>query len=448
MQEMKLNREILRLVLPLMAEQFLLIAVGSIDTLMVSGIGESAVAAVSAMDSINALFINMFTAIGAGGAVVMAQYLGRDEDDKAASIARQLLILVFCLSGALMLLTVGLHRPLVQALDRSADAETMGRSYTYLSITALSFPFLGIYNGCVAILRATGDTKSSMKMSLICNGLNILGNALLIFALKMDVAGAALATLIARAAVSVLSLRTLFWGNRRVRLPRVDRQFFRLEKKRTVDILRQGIPAGVENSLFQLGKILVMSIVSTLPTAQRAANGVCNIIVGLANAPGVALGMGAVALISPVVGAGKKDEAMHLGKRLLLLMYALELPINLLMAALAKPVLSLYALSDAGREAGALVLVVYALVSIALWSPALGLPFILRSAGDAKYTMLVSMTTMLLLRVGVCYLYVFVFKLELMGVWLAMFTDWAARSLLFGYRFFKGKWLDQSAISD
>ncbi len=431
-----------------MAEQFLLIAVGSIDTLMVSGIGESAVAAVSAMDSINALFINMFTAIGAGGAVVMAQYLGRQEDEKAVGIARQLLVIVTCLSGTLALFTVSLHRPLVQALDRSADAETIRRSCVYLRITGLSFPFLGIYNGSVAILRATGDTKSSMIMSLICNGLNILGNALLIFAFKMDVAGAALATLIARAAVSILSLHTLFRGNRRVRLPRVDRQFFRIEKRRAIDILRQGIPAGVENSLFQLGKILVMSIVSTLPTAQRAANGVCNIIVGLANAPGVALGMGAVALISPVVGAGRKDEAMHLGRRLLLLMYALELPINLLMAILAKPVLSLYALSDAGREAGALVLVVYALVSIALWSPALGLPFILRSAGDAKYTMVISMTTMLLLRVGVCCLYVFVFRLELMGVWLAMFTDWVARSLLFGYRFFKGKWLDQSAISD
>ena len=441
-------RSILKLVLPLMAEQFMLIAVGSVDTLMVSSIGESAVAAVSAMDSLNTLFINMFTAIGAGGAVVMAQYLGRNDETSAGSVARQLLVIVLALSGVLSALTVAFHKGLVNILDRSGDGETLLRSCAYLRVTALSFPFLGIYNGCVSVFRAQGDTKSSLKLSMAQNAVNIGGNALMIYVLRMDVTGAALATLFARAAVSLIALKSMFDTQRRVHLLRTGRDIFRLERKKVRDILRQGIPAGVENSLFQLGKILVIGIVTTLPTFQRAANGVCNVVVGLANAPGVALSFGCVALVAPEVGACRRKEAMRLGRKMVGMMYLAELPVNLAMALLAGPILSLYALSEAGRAAGAQVLLVYALVSVPLWTPALGLPFILRSAGDARFTMAVSVITMLLLRVGACWIYVNALRLGLMGVWLAMFTDWAARSVLFGHRFISGKWLNHSCITE
>ena len=442
------TRSILKLVLPLMAEQFMLIAVGSIDTLMVSSIGESAVAAVSAMDSINTLFINMFTAIGAGGAVVMAQYLGRGDEESAGSVSRQLLLIALALSSVLSFLTVAFHKNLVDVLDRSGDAQTIRRSCEYLRVTALSFPFLGIYNGCVSVFRAQGDTKISMKLSMAQNVMNIGGNALLIYIIKLDVTGAALATLIARAAVSMLALKSLFDKRRKVHLPPVSKSFFCLNRAKVRDILRQGIPAGVENSLFQLGKILVIGVVSTLPTFQRAANGVCNILVGLANAPGVALGFGSVALIAPEVGAGRRAEAKRIGRKLIGLMYLVEFPVNLALAGVAKPLMSLYALSESGRAAGVQVLVVYAFVSIALWTPALGLPFILRSAGDARYTMISSMVTMLLLRVGSCWLYVHALHLGLMGVWLAMFSDWIARSILFGSRFLGGKWLENVCITE
>ena len=303
---------------------------------------------------------------------------------------------------------------------------------------------MALFNAGISLIRAQGNTRVSMTLSLIMNAINIAGNALLIYGFDMAVTGAAIATLFARAVVAVIVFKMLLNKNLKIHIG--FEGFFKFDRPIVANILGQGIPGGIENCLFQLGKLLVMGVVATLPTAMRAANGVAANAICIVNCPGGAVGLAATALISPMIGAGDKEGARRLGHRLVKLMYALELPINLIMVAIASPLARLYGLSADGLDGATRVIIAYSLLAIVLWTPALGLPYIIKSAGDAKYTMLCSMLSMMILRVGSCYLYVYVFDLGLQGIWMAQFTDWVGRAVCYSLRLKSGRWLEKSAI--
>ena len=211
-------------------------------------------------------------------------------------------------------------------------------------------------------------------------------------------------------------------------------------------ILRVGVPNGLENSLFQVGKVLIMGIITTFPTAIRAANGICNSISGVVNIPGGAIGLASVAVVGQLIGAGKKDEAKRYAKKLLGLMYLSELPLNLLLFFLPDTFVGLFSLEAAGVPVAVEILRIYAVLSIFTWALSFGMPNFLRAAGDAKFTMAVSMGCMLLLRVGLSYFLVYGLGLSLLGVWIAMHIDWLARSACFCVRFAGRKWLDKRVI--
>ena len=442
------NRALLALILPLIAEQFLAVLVGMADTVMVSGVGESAVASVSTVDALNTLFIQLFTAMSAGGAVVAAQYLGRQDRENACGAAKQLILSTALLATLVSALTLIFHCQIIGLMDNNSDPATTAQSYTYLLITALSFPFLGIYNGGVGLMRAMGNSKASMWTSIAMNIINIGGNALLIHPCGLGVAGAGIATLASRAVSAAIILRLMFNQHMPIHLApiRKPREYFRLDFRMIRRIFRVGIPNGLENSLFQLGKVLIMGIITTFPTALRAANGICGSISSIVNIPGGAIGLAAIAVIGQLVGAGKKEEARRYGRKLLGLMYLGVLPLNLALLFLAEPVVGIFQLSPAGVPVSVQICQVYALFSIFIWAPSFGMPNILRAAGDARYTMLVSVGSMLLLRLGASYLLVYGLGMSLPGVWLAMHADWIARGAFFVARFCGNKWLEKKVI--
>ena len=350
------NRALLALILPLIAEQFLAVLVGMADTVMVSGVGESAVAAVSTVDALNTLFIQLFTAMSAGGAVVAAQYLGRQDRENACGAAKQLILSTALLATLVSALTLIFHCQIIGLMDNNSDPATTAQSYTYLLITALSFPFLGIYNGGVGLMRAMGNSKASMWTSIAMNIINIGGNALLIHPCGLGVAGAGIATLASRAVSAAIILRLMFNQHMPIHLApiRKPREYFRLDFRMIRRIFRVGIPNGLENSLFQLGKVLIMGIITTFPTALRAANGICGSISSIVNIPGGAIGLAAIAVIGQLVGAGKKEEARRYGRKLLGLMYLGVLPLNLALLFLAEPVAGHFpALPGGGARVGA-----------------------------------------------------------------------------------------------
>ena len=442
------NKALIALVLPLIAEQLLAVTVGMADTVMVSGVGDSAVAAVSTVDTINTLFIQLFTAMSAGGAVVAAQYLGRKEPENACAAARQLVLATACLSIIITVLTLIFHKQVIGLMDQGTDQSTLRQSYTYLLITACSFPFLGLYNGGVGLLRAMGNTKASMWTSIAMNIINIGGNAILIHPCGLGVAGAAIASLLSRGVSAVIILCLLFNENLPVHLEPV-RQFkknLRFDFAMIRRILRIGIPNGLENSLFQVGKVLIMGIITTFPTAIRAANGICNSVSSMVNIPGSAIGLAAIAVVGQMVGAGEKEEARRYGKKLLKWMYICIFPTNLAMIFVAEPVVRLFHLSEEGVPVAVEILMMYATLSIFIYATSFGLPNILRAAGDARYTMIVSVSAMLTLRVGASYVLAYGLGMGLLGVWVAMHLDWVARTVCFCIRFAGNKWLERKVI--
>ena len=442
------RRRLVALLLPLIAEQFLAVMVGMADTAMVAGVGSAAVAAVSTVDTLNVLFIQLFSAMSAGGAVVAAQYLGRRDRRNACAAARQLMLATFALASLISVVIAVFHRQIIGLMDSGSDRQILNQSCTYLLITVFSYPFLGVYNGGVGLLRAMGNSRSSMWTSIAMNVINIGGNALLIHPCGLGVAGAGISTLVSRIVSALIILRVMQNPGMPICLekPRKGENIYRPDGAMIRRIFRVGIPNGMENSLFQVGKVLIMGIITTMPTAIRAANGILNSISSVVNIPGSAIGLASVAVVGQLIGGDHKQEAKKYAIKLLRLMYLSILPLNLVLLAIPEPFVGMFQLEAAGVPVAVELCRVYAACSIVLWPLSFGVANFLRAAGDTRYTMLVSVISMLTLRVGASYLLVYGFGLSLLGVWIAMHLDWVVRSLCFCLRFARNKWLDKKVI--
>lgn len=185
-----------RLILSLIIEQFLAVMVGMADIMMVSSAGEAAVSSVALVDLINVLIINIFAALATGGAVVCAQSIGAQNLERANRAANQLLYIVTAAALGIMVLVLFCKAGLLGLLFGQVEPEVMEGAVTYFVISALSYPFIAVYNGCAALLRAMGNSKASMCVSAYMNGQNIAGNAVFVFVFHQGVAGVALSSLL------------------------------------------------------------------------------------------------------------------------------------------------------------------------------------------------------------------------------------------------------------
>ena len=424
------RQQLIALLLPLIAEQALSVTIGLADTLMVSSVGEAAVSGVSLVDSFNTLMIQIMSALATGGAVVTSQYIGRQEPKDAKNAAAQILFILSSFSLLVAAVVVAGRHAILRGIFGSIDVDVMRYAETYFLLSALSYPFIGLYNAGAALFRAQGNSKISMMSSLVMNVVNIGGNAVLIYGFKMGVMGAALASLVSRAIACVAVLYLL----QRPACPlRVDGLQALAPKARLIQqILRVGIPAGIENGMFQIGKLSVSSLTSTLGTAAIAAN---------------AVGMAALTVVGQCLGAGEKDQAVYYSRRLMLFAYCGAWFMNLSAFLFAnKFALGLFSLSPEAYAMALEVMVWFNIVSLFIWPSSFTMPNILRAAGDARFTMTVSIVSMWAFRVGFCYLCVLAFRGGLLAIWMGMYLDWAFRSLCFFVRFVRGKWLEQQVI--
>lgn len=419
------NRQALvRLILPLLAEQFLSVSMGMADTLMVSGVGEAAVSSVSLVDSLNILIIQILSALATGGAVISSQYLGRRDGEKAAKSAAQLYTVLAVSTIAVMLVILVLSRPILRIVFGRIDDDVMSFSQTYFLISAISYPFIGFYNAGAALFRAQGNSRISMLASLVMNIINICFNALFIYGLGMGVLGAALATLLGR----VFAAAWVFWQQQQIENPLCIRHI--ADMKPDGDLIRRilgiGIPSGLENGMFQIGKLCVSSLTSTLGTSAIAANAVANTISGIANIPGSTMGLAMIPVVSRCLGAGDKKQAKHYAKMFILMA---------MLGLFCTNACLFFTIPYIAR-----------LFSVVCWATSFTLPNALRSGGDARYTMTVSIFSMWLFRVILSYIFVLKLNMGLTGVWFGMFIDWICRSVFFMIRFVSNKWMDHNVI--
>ena len=420
------RQALVALLLPLIAEQALSVTIGLADTLMVSSVGEAAVSGVSLVDSFNTLMIQIMSALATGGAVVTSQYIGHQEPKNAKAAAAQILFVLSSFSVLVAAVVIGWRHAILRGIFGSIDADVMHYAETYFLLSALSYPFIGLYNAGAALFRAQGNSKISMLSSLVMNVVNIGGNAVLIYGFGMGVMGAALASLVSRAIACAVVL-------------------YLLQKPDCA--LRVGIPAGIENGMFQIGKLSVSSLTSTLGTAAIAANAVANTTTTFLNIPANAVGMAALTVVGQCLGAGEKEQAVYYSRCLMLTAYCGAWVMNLSAFFFANRfAVSLFNLSPEAQAMALDIMVWFNIVSLFVWPSSFTLPNILRAAGDARFTMTVSIVSMWAFRVGFCYLAVLCFGGGLLSIWMGMYLDWVFRSLCFYLRFRRGSWLEQSVI--
>lgn len=452
------NRDLLRLILPLVVEQFLAVAVGMADTAMVTGVGEAAVSAVSLVDTINTLLIQLFSAMSAGGSIIAAQYIGNHDGKHACTAAKQLFLSIFGIAFLVAAAAVIFNRPILSGVFGHIDPTIMKNAEVYFLISALSYPFLALYNSGAGLMRAMGKTRSTMWISFLMNVVNIVGNYFLInpahianWALpgggglsfwcagaNLGVAGAAWASLASRALAALIVIKMLL--NHALPIHLSEPLKFKFDFPMIKRILFIGLPNGLENSLFQVGKLIIASLIATFSTSVIAANSISNSISGLVNLPGSAIGLATVTVIGQCMGAGELGQAKKYARKLTLCMVAGITPTNLLLFFFTPFFVKLFNLSAEGTRVAVEILKGYALFSIGLWTFSFGLPNVLRAAGDVRFTMRVSIFSMLICRLAFSYLFVLVLKMDLSGVWLAMYCDWLVRGICFFLRYRSGKW--------
>ncbi len=432
------NKDLKKLIWPLIIEQLLTVTVGMMDTVMIASVGESAVSAVSLVDSIMILIIQIFAAIATGGAVVAGQFLGAKDEDRACQSANQLILFISVLSIAVMGLVYLLRGFILHQVFGKITAEVMAYSSTYLDIVSLSIPFIALYNGGAALFRTMGNSRISMYTSLLMNAINITGNAIMIYGLHMGVAGAAIPTLVSRIVAAVVMIVLLLNPKQLVHLKRP----FSLKFDATLikRILYIGVPNGLENSMFQLGKILLLSLVSGFGTAAIAANAVSNTLATFMTLPGMAIGFAIITVVSRCIGAGDYKQARYYTRKLIKITYLALLLTNALIILGLPAVLSLYHLSDITASMTTQIIFSYAAAAIVIWAPAFSLPNTLRAANDVKFSMVVSILSMWIFRIGFSFLLAKNMGLGVFGVWISMYIDWLVRSILFVLRYKGVSW--------
>ena len=450
------GRQIATIVIPLILQSLLSIAIGMIDSIMVSNKGQDAFAGVSLVGSLDVLLITLFSSLNAGGAVVLAQTMGRGDQKRTCEVAKQLCYVSAIVATAISIVVLILRGSILTILFGEAEEAVMQNALSYFTIIALSFPFLAIENSVAAIFRTQGDTMISLKISVFMNLLNICGNAFFIYGLDLGATGAAIATLISRivGAVSVT-----FIAHNKKRYIYLEKFFhYRPNFSIIKEILRIGIPSAIENSMFQFGRLITSSLVSNLGTMAIAANSAALSVANLHYAVGGAFQSTMVAVVGRCIGAEEKSQAKHYTRSILFSCYGVLFAVIGLVTIFSVPLLKLFGLPSDSTGQAQQLLFYHNAVSVLIWPIAFCLNNAFRAANDVKFSMIVSIASMWVFRVALGYVFalstVSVFGLfsfgglglGVMGVWIAMTVDWAVRTIFFTLRWHGDRWLKYADV--
>ena len=432
------NKALKKLILPLIIEQILIMAVGVADTVMVSYAGEVAISGVGLVDMFNNLIITVLAAIDAGGAIIVSQYIGNKDRKNANKASSQLLTITIVIATVIMLGCLVFHRILLSTFFGAIEMDVMKAATTYFLISAISFPFLGVYNSAAALYRSMEKTRTTMYVSILMNIINVVGNYIGVFILHAGVAGVAVPTLISRIVAAIIMFALSLNSSNLVYVK--IKNVFAWNQEMISRILKIAVPNGIENGLFTLGRVLVTSIVALFGTSQIAANSVAGSIDQIAVVVVNAINLGIVVVVGQCIGANDYEQAKYYIKKLMKISYIVTGIIGSAVILLLPWILNLYSLSSEARNLTFILFIMHNIMATALHPTAFVLPNGLRAAGDVKFSMVVGIVSMILFRLGAAVLFGIIFNLGIIGVWIAMGSDWLCRSVCFVIRFIKGKW--------
>ena len=438
------NKALLALILPLVVEQLLAVLVGMADSIMIASVGEAAVSGVSLVDQIMVLLINAFSALATGGAVVAGQFLGQDRREEACKSATQMVwFITICAIGITVLVYLG-KSFILHTVFGKIDQDVMHHADIYLLIVAASIPFMALYNGGVAIFRTMGNSKVTMQISIIMNVINIGGNAILIYGFHRGTEGVAIPTLVSRMTAAIIIIVLLCDEKRTLHIERTWR--YRINWEMVKKILSIGVPNGLENSMFQLGKLAIQSTVSTLGTTAIAAQAMTNMLEMLNGTAVIGVGIGLMTVVGQSLGAGKKDEAVYYMKKLMIFSEVFLIACCAVVYVLARPITMIGGMEAKSAEMCLDMMFWITIVKPIVWMFAFIPAYGMRAAGDVKFSMITSCITMWTFRFCLCVYLIRVCGMGPMAVWIGMFTDWTVRAIVFGLRFKSGKWMEHKVV--
>ena len=431
------KKDLRKLIIPLILEQTLAITVGMADTMMISSAGEAAVSGVSLVDMFNNLIISVLAALATGGAVVTSQCIGAGRREEACRSARQLVFTEAAITIGISVLVLLFHRQILGLFFGQIEADVMQNAIIYLIISVFSFPLLAVYDSCAALYRSMGNAQITLKISLLMNVINVVGNAIGVYVLKLGVAGVAIPSLVSRGVAGGVLFSFLHNPDNLVFLTRGK---FKVDATIVKRILFIGIPSGIENGIFQLGRVLVVSIIAAFGTSQIAANGVANSLDSMGCIVGQAMSLAMITVIGRCVGAGEEGQVRYYTKKLLGETYFYTAVINSIILLLLPWILQIYGLGEETTRLSYILVMIHDGMAIFLWPASFVLPNMLRACNDVKYTMVVSIFSMITFRIGFSYLFGVHMGWMAVGVWAAMVIDWVFRVLCFVGRYLAGTW--------
>lgn len=430
------NRKLRALIIPLLFDQLLNVLVGMADTVMVSTVGEAAVSGVSLVDNLNMFFLMIFAGLATGGSIICAQMVGLKKYRQARLSGNQQLLVTGGISVLFLAVSLGFRSQLLVCIFGKVDGAVMQNAMDYFLFIACSLPFLAIHNGCGALFRAVGDSKTPMKVSMLMNGLNIAGNAFCLFVLHMGVFGVAVPTLVSRIVAAAVDVCVI----RQEELPISMRRFtFKPDFPMIKRILSLAVPSSLESGIFQIGKILVLSLISSLGTVAITANAVANSILTFQTLTEDAMGIAMITVIGQCAGAGEQEQARGYTKRLMRDTYLMMWAVNIPIALCGSLVLNMYHLCAATAATTIKILYYNCLCGFTIWPAAFTLPNSIRASGNVFYTMAVSLFSMWVFRIGMSYILVKGFGMGLFAIYMSFGVDWLFRAVAFAWKAFKGK---------
>ena len=432
------NADLCKLIVPLIIDQFLQAFVGLADSIMVASVGEAAVSGVSLIDTIMVLILNIFTALATGGAVIAGQFLGKKRDEMACKSTNQLISFTLKASLVVMLLCYLGRNFITHVVFGKIEADVMYNCNVYMMIVFASIPMTALYNAGAAIYRAMGNSAVAMKISILMNVINLGGNALLIFVFHRGVEGVAIPTLVSRTVACVIMM--FLMNNQKHTLHLYHPFSFKTDWGLLKKILYIGVPNGLENSMFQLGKILVLSIVTSFGTASIAANAVSNNVATFAILPGMSVGFAILTVGAQCVGAGDYEQVRYYTKKLMKIVYVSLFAANILVVLAVPYIIKIYGLSAEASQYAHKILIYHSICAVTIWPLSFSLPNTLRAAADVTYTMILSIISMWIFRIGFSVVLGVYCHMGVFGVWVAMTIDWLFRAVCFSIRYLRGKW--------
>lgn len=438
------KKDLRKLIIPLILEQTLAITVGMADTMMISSAGEAAVSGVSLVDMFNNLIISVLAALATGGAVVTSQCIGAGRREEACRSARQLVFTEAAITIGISVLVLLFHRQILGLFFGQIEADVMQNAIIYLIISVFSFPLLAVYDSCAALYRSMGNAQITLKISLLMNVINVVGNAIGVYVLKLGVAGVAIPSLVSRGVAGVVLFTLLHNPDNLVFLTRGK---FKVDATIVKRILFIGIPSGIENGIFQLGRVLVVSIIAAFGTSQIAANGVANSLDSMGCIVGQAMSLAMITVIGRCVGAGEEGQVRYYTKKLLGETYFYTAVINSIILLLLPWILQIYGLGEETTRLSYILVMIHDGMAIFLWPASFVLPNMLRACNDVKYTMVVSIFSMITFRIGFSYVFGVHMGWMAVGVWAAMVIDWVFRVICFAGRYLAGTWRKKCGLT-